>query len=450
MRRLPNWSFQYITGSKDKGAAAADVRAMATEYAAGRFKHLFSVNFFHSYYNGNHDRCPDLQAIPTPETMELMQSQALVMRPNQAGFSVYVDEMRITWLRDYLLRQGAPIDNPPPCATCPPDEPGQSEATARTLQPQYWTRLSFAVTPMVTSYVSLTAMPIDLNPTILNGYGCNNTSHRLTGQDTGDIRATFHCDQGDDWQFVTRPQFPMAVPTDALCVDVYDISGQVVHCQKIRPDDPPDDYVAPHYAQVNLGSLPMGLYKLQVQTMESPPPAAEYRLYTIASPTPLYFLDILFSQPADDSQYADGVYPYPPLFSTDPFDPARVGDIQYNLYFEARPTQWRYYVVSQSPGGILSDLKIEGRGMEFVRRNDVRLPTGEVAAVLDAIATLPLKQHPPERFRLRGRRRAPDGHESEVRMDFLPAAPSTPVWPNDSGTIPDPLSAGLSEMFVYV
>ena len=117
----------------------------------------------------------------------------------------------------------------------------------------------------------------------------------------------------------------------------------------------------------------------------------------------------------------DGIYPFPPLYD-DP-RPRKVGDITYELWFEARETWWQYYVVCQTPGSKLFDLEISGKDASFeLVSKDVPLPNGETATLFQSTDTLALREIPPERFTLTGLRRDARGKVSRIKVEPLPAA----------------------------
>jgi len=405
IRPTPSKSMGLRSGAPARnGKGARPKPALAVPPARGsRFRTLCHVAFRHGFYTGNGFRCPDFAVAPTPDTASLMASLGLVFQDEGDGFGVLIDELRVGDLINYLR-------------------------LAR--DPECWSRLSFQMFIVNPEFVSISALPIDADPSAANLYACNSGAH---GDGADVMLAPGPFFGWKDRQITTDDDFAVPVKVGATRVVVTDISGREVLSEKVEDSVPPLTQV-----QVDLGGLPLGLYTVTVEEPEPPPPCT--RLYNSAPRIPFCFLDLLFTRPRPDMA---GIYPVPSLDG--PVAPETVGEVHYTLRFAARRTQWQYYVVSQSPDSVLSDLTITGGEVGFVSEPEpVLLPSGQLATLLAADAELPLRQRSPERLRLRGRRRRADGQESEVRIDCLPVAPATPVWPGHGA------ESGISEMFVYV
>jgi hypothetical protein len=403
---------------------------------SGIYKLLFRVVFRHAYNNDAKRLCPGFTVMPSPTSADLMRAQGMVFHDDGSGFSVYIRESQIADLVSYLKRQarGTPADV------------------------EYWSWLSFILVSQDPFFVGISKLPIDTNPLYDNLYGTNrdaHQAHRVT------LLAEDAAMDGKDTRPVTPGQFSVPVPFPYYQAVVQDISGRDV---LVTPSDEAWQEIVrefdtalkiddqPYYVQVDLSTLPLGLYKLFVRSGPGEPNEPYWKspeIYTAARPgPPLVFLDMLFTQPY---RSATGVYPVPPLFESGSIEPADVGDVTYELRFGARETWWQYYIVSQTPGSTLLDLKIFGDGVTFTRAGaPVRLPNGERAQLFQSDKTLGLREIPPQRFALTGLRRDKHGKLSPIRVDPLPAAPVAPVWPAaQSSDVADRL-AGTSEMYVYV
>jgi hypothetical protein len=428
------------------------VGASAAEAYNGLYKILFRVVIRHAYNNEKHGLCPSFKVMPSPTSMALMQGQGMVFHDDGTGFSVYIHESQIDSFIDYLRRQGQEIDG----------------------EIQYWSWLSFVLVQSDPYFIGITSLPIDTNPLHDNLY----VSNQNAGQDGNMTPIAGGPAMGaSDLVPVTDSQFTVPVTGPLDQVVVRDISGSTVLVvpsdaeiyeiwKTINERDRPSDGEAGApvgplqlYVQVDLSTLPLGLYWFSIRVNEAgengpkivSETPLERKLYTAARPgPPLVFVDVLFSKP-DSSQ--GGVYPVPPLYENDVIRHDEVGDVVYEMRFDTRQTWWQYYVVSQTPGSALIDLQISGEDATFTRAPDpVLLPSGEVATLFQSDATLAMREIPPQRFALSGIRRDARGKLSRIRIDTLPAAAIAPVWPAPKDkTLPgQPDVNGTSEMYVYV
>ncbi|MBB6250770.1 hypothetical protein [Nitrospirillum iridis] len=394
--------------------------------AGARFKPLFRMGYNHTFYDSDHGRCPDLQASPSPDCQSLLASFGMVFKAQATGFSVYFDEDRTADLVNSLKRRGM---------------------TGYGSDAGYWTRLTFVLQVANASFVDITDLPITTNPNERNLYANNSQAHAaVQGRSSGGDGAVARFCQGrylaaSDLFPVVGSEVTLTVPADAIQVDVTDISGAVVLSQSMPPSPSP----APQVVVLDLGTLPLGRYGITVVSDgggSTPDTATSLVVYTNGTPSPLCLLDVFLTQPQPGM---DGVYPVPSLWDNTPITADDVGAIDYILPFDARATQWRYYIVSQARGSHLTDLAIAGHGATFTRQPaPILLPSGSPAVLFTSDDPIKLRRIPPQRFRLTGQRQAPNGADQDIRVDCLPAAPPNPVWPGDTP------QGGVSEMYVYV
>lgn len=408
-RHVPSWPFTLTSGvSRREQPTGSTNTYLSSRFSTptynGRFRPLFTVLISHSYYDADDDRCRDFRIQPTPTSQDLMQSLGLVFKDWGTGFSVFVDEARLDGLVNYLRRQSGDHG--------------------------LWSWLSFIMVPTNTAFVGITAMPLSTAPIRLNFYMSNQQAREAPDRNAilaaGPLSADiFYPPTGT---FLTVPIQP-----DTQEIWAINIAGDVAIQQEI----PKLEQDLTQY-QLDFSTVPMGLYWIYLfngidLTLLWP------LLYTDTGAVPLGFIDLILTRPTPTTP---GVYPVPPV-DEGPVNPADIGLVTYLLRFEARSTRWRYYVASQVPG-TLHDVTIHGQGTEFSQRSRVILPTGQPALLFEAANDLPLRQQSAQRFRLRGVRRGPDGRENAVRVDCLPVAPGTPVWPGVSE------QSGTSEMYIYV
>lgn len=421
------------------GGRANDSRLRVPQVDSGIYKVLFRVIIRHGYNDASRGLCKAFKIAPSPSSADLMRSHGMVFQDTGTGFAVYIRDTQIESFVSYLRRQG----------------------WANPAGVQYWSWLSFVLVPQDPFFVGITSLPIDTNPLYENLYGTNQDAHRA---DAVTLITSGPAMSAGDVVPVTAAQFTVAAPGPFDQVVVRDISGRVV---LVVPSDADiaekkrelgeiteDDLhypLGPTYVQVDLSTLPLGLYTYNIWSVRDVESEPVTLLYTAANPgPPLTFLDVLFSRP-DASQ--GGIYPVPPLYTDEPIYPDDVGNVTYELRFETRQTWWQYYVVSQTPGSVLTHLEIAGDGVTFTRApQPVLLPNGEIATLFQSDETLAMRQIPPQRFALNGTRRDARGKVTRIHVDPLPAAPIAPVWPPPLDTNPPgPANVtGTSEMFVYV
>jgi hypothetical protein len=413
-----------------RGPASRGARSFvyAPQDPQDRYQNLFSVTFRHNYYNRNQGLCPDFAVTPAPSSAALMASLGLLFRDDGTGFSVLFQQASLGRLTSYIRSQ-----KQPPSAA-----------------PGYWTRLTFLLSMVSPLFVGITDIPIGTKPTRRTLYANNMQAHEESGTivlSKGPFMGTAsRCP-------VTGDDLTIVVPGDTKSITVSDISGAVV----IPAADSSNPVPIPIYklgqfssASLNFAGLPYDLYTIAVQpgsgAQKRPHAYPRTLAYVPPSPVTMCMLDILLTQPTEG---APGFYPLtaPPngrgFLRPSP-------DAAYVLPFNARNTYWEYYIVSRDPAAQLTDVRIEPLerdAINFLEQPDPGpLPDGSLPIVLRSETTLPLRQSPPERFRLTARRTDPSGRSNDILVSPLPVAPGAPVWPGP----PRQSLTGTSEMFVYV
>ncbi len=407
-------------------------RSRSFRYMAGQqgnlFVRLMHVDITHNFYTQQGGRCTDFSVIPTAATSPLLASLGLIFKDEGAGFSIFIQPGNLDNLIAYLQREAITTD----------------------AGPQYWSRLTFLLLLGNPTFVGITALPIETRSSDSNLYGSNRTAHR--GGD-GTVLPTGDFLGADALYPTVGTEVPLALPENAHSVTVTDIAGSVV-----IPAPGGDPVVItdtgigalPKRATLDFTPLAHDLYTINATTKRGKPVRLggypRTVLYVPTASESMVLLDLLFTRPTPD---ADGIYPIPSLFGLEdaPDAPPLGQDGDYRLPFDARKTWWQYYVVSQTPLGALTELRIQGPGTQFKQAADpVRLPDGNEAILFTSDAALPLRQKSGQHFRLNGQRRDAGGHENAIHITRLPVAPAAPVWPAPKG---DSMS-GASEMFVYV
>ena len=387
-----------------------------------RYTRLFSVTIKHNYYTLEKGLCPDFSVVPTPTTATLMASLDLLLKDERTGFSVFYTSDSLPKIVSYLRRE-------------------EQEAGST---PGFWSRLTFLLELGNPEFIGITALPIDTKSSKANLYGCNMQAHL---EDGAALLPPGQYMDGHSLHPVVGSETTVNLPRTACRVTVADISGATVIPQPGAK--PVRIYRAPNgakSARLDFSSLPYDLYTVVVTLRGRRKTEVRYPRLYVPSGDSMALLDMLFTQPTRESD--GGIYPIPPLFDgAPPPDPRRCGNVAYRLPFDARATYWRYYVVSDVPGGSLSDLSIRGAGARFEQDpTPVPLPDGSSAIKFTSDTMLPLRQKSPQRFQLRGLRRDPGGHENVIALSRLPVAPAAPVWP----ALHHPDTTGTSEMYVYV
>lgn len=363
--------------------------------SGARYLTLFTVSIAHDYYNDRDGRCTDLRALPTPACAALMTSLGLVFREFGAGFSLLVPDAKAAALAGWVAAGGGG-----------------------------WTWLSFLLVPSNPNFVSISALPIDLDPrrqalhlsNLAAVGGAGGVGIDATG--TAPLLPT------------TGAEFAVATPSGRTA-SLVDLSGALVEAPCTA---------AGGEMRFDLSGFAHGLYSARFATaagkpVPTPRKAAGTvdRLYVPGVPAPLAVLDLVLARP-------DGVDAPTAAF---PLQGEKVRPVSLQLSFAARETVWRYFVIAQGRSASFGqNLAIEGEGASF-SPGRAALPNGDAAVTFTASAALPLRRRSPYRFRLTGERRNANGGRDAVVVDPLPTAPPAPVWPAENG-------GGGSEIYVYV
>ena len=415
------------------------------------YYHLMSVDFLNSYYNSSGEACPDFEVHPTPTSQALMASLGLLFQPRATGFSVLYNGLRRQELLDFLRRQAQPSEN----------EVESSPNEDR----QYWTRLSFVLSLSNPYFLNFTDLPPKVAPTVFNLYFSNQQARRtahgvvLNPGEYVDARAS-----GQEVLRVAPIQVTVEVDGDDDAVKVLDIAGDTVmcrprcipvsllaqggnpnniSCEDVRrlPPESPRDEECRDVIYLDFDHLPEDKYIIEKVGSSLASPAEESPiLQTSSYPTPLCFIDLLFSNPTPHQGRRSGVYPVQNL-DPDPVESppsnARIVPISYHLRFRQRSTYWTYFIVPQPQGRSLEDLRIEqlpmGSGspapepVEFLGPCRVHLANGQIAYRFLSKTPVPLQEQSTYYFRLYGRL---EGSQHEgVLFDRLPVASIEHVIP---------------------
>ncbi|MFN6251909.1 MAG: hypothetical protein ACK4Y5_07505 [Acetobacteraceae bacterium] len=374
--------------------------------ATGGFFTLFSVRFQHSYYNLSAGRCPDFTVIPTQACAGLMKVLGMVFKNHGHGFSVVIPENRIGAMMNRLFGGG--------------DYSAADHGI--------WTRLSFYLVLNNPAFIGFTAMPIGTSPTRQNLYASN--LQTSPGQDA----QTFGTGGGlrkDALYAVTGPTVSISASV-ACTLTASDVSGTAVASASTH---------APGPLSLSLPSAAKGLYSFSVSPA-SAAAAPDPLLFVPAEPLTFGLVDLFLTQPAAGM---GDVLAFPVPSMSAPHHTS-LRNVSLILPFDSRSTYINYYVVSRGGRGHFSEgLTISGKGTSFVK-SVVTLPSRESAMRFSARAPLPLSQRSNFNFVLSGQRFGPDGSRNDLKINPLPSAPASPVWPAASG---DDM-IGVSEIYVYV
>ena len=360
---------------------------------------LFSVSFRHGYYGDDRGLCPDLKVVPTPQCAGLMASLGLIFSDRGTGFAILVPTSRLPALIAHV--RGA-----------------RGEGGC-------WSWLSFLLQPVNPALVDMTSLPISTNLQAQNLHVSN-----LSTASVADTLCLSDA-SGADAALLPVAGASFAVPEAAGAKAVLtDLSGATISCSTT---------VTGATISFNTADLAYGYYRVAWVDAAGSAMASPARLAFLAvapSPVSLALLDLLLAQP--HRNLGD-----PAAFPVDPVS-GKVAPVVLALPFATRHTIWRYYVVAQGRRNRLAtDLAITGGATGFTKSH-AELPTGDHAVLFTARKALPLRERSPYSFSLSGHREGADGRRDPIRIDRLPAAPATPVWP-----VGNPV-AGASEIYVYV
>jgi hypothetical protein len=411
-----------------------------SKYRKYEFHPLMQVSIHHSYYNIPGQPCPDFEFAPTPTTQELMSNLGLLFRREPTGFLVLYDTRGTDRLLSYLRRH---VDE----------------------QKEVWSWLSFMLTPQNVFFINFTDVDIGVEASEQNFYFSNQTAHEQDGR-------ILLNPAGKDISTSLEPVLPAQVATrldeDTLEVQVRDIANHVVlclprcvprgllrerargplTCQQVddffrKDPSPPSRRAGPRDCTdllfVDFADLPGGRYSIDAVLNAYPLRVSlVHGVYEPVTPTPLCFIDLLFTAPSASSP---GIYPVRNLFSRK--EEAEIVPVHYELQFERRSTRWNYYIVPPA-GAPFEHLRIidpeHPQRDYFDGPKKEPLATGTQAYRFTAREKFALELHSSYRFQLRGRRPATLAHEN-VLVDRLPVASAQQVLSRE---------ASSSDIFVYL
>jgi hypothetical protein len=372
---------------------------------------LYSVQIEHDYYNESGNRCPDFRVVPTPTCAALMQSLGLLLNDTGTGFTISYIQAQKQQLADWVARQ----DSPP-----------------------YgnWAALSFALVCGNPGFVGFTDLPINTNAAVQNIYLSNRAAHVA-----GDVILLTRGAQVGPESFVTLTPnaFDLILQPDVVWLHVLAVSGEAVIRLKgpvlVKPG-------RPLTVSVDFTGHPEGYYRLQTLRDDHLIGLVPPVLNSIASPTPMCFINLFFTRPTAETS---GVYAV---------ELGVVTPVSFIVRFGARATRWTYYIIPQSAPGALTGLRVTGAApgppaqkIKFRSGPQLALPTGQMATPFTAETMLVLYQKSPYRMQLHGWREGQFGN-NKVSMDHMPVAPASPVWPSlpRDAALPE----NRSEIYVYV
>jgi hypothetical protein len=413
------------------------------------FERLIQVTIRHSYYNASLSLCPDFIIEPTAASKILMESLGLLFQFDGSGFSVLLNRQASARFLAYLQSQIALAS------------PAGSGA---------WTRLSFTLATKNSGFVNFTDMPLQVSSASGTFYLSNIEAQTSGGEvqlHSGRLtRSILFPLSGSQYRFVVRDP----ITRDVI---VRDLTGRTVLCQPAygrnvsppalqccpgpSPTDPESSSTArlvsrgPLY--FNLARLPEDKYdivEIESDALDSDSKPAETFVYAYSAPSPLFFVDLLFSRPPDTSS---GVYPMD-------LESGTIANTQYFIDFETRSTTWNYYIVST--GAPLTDLAIVDAGtpsmppVTFSGPVQVTLANDQTASWFSSTTAIPLQEQSDYNFQLTGQAGGFSVNRS-ILMQRLPVASSQQIIPGDSnfalagGSSPPARSKEkYSEIYVYV
>jgi hypothetical protein len=384
---------------------------------SGRYARLTQLGITHRYYAGlgTDDACPDFVASPTPPTRDLMRALGLLFRRDAAGFSILYDTARKDGLLWFLREHGG--------------WPSGSDGV-----PEHWTRLSFVLALSNLQFINFTAIPADTNPSRQNLYFTNQDSHR---RDARILLAPGNHVTGEALLPLAGPQIQVATPPEVVEVLARDISGEVVTRALRCVPQPPGPPVCRDFVFLDLSAFPEGRYTIEKLGLTPPWPARDI-IYTVASPLPLCFIDLLLARP---TALAKGIYPVENL---DQPSKTSITGVRYELHFDARATHWRYYI-QPPPRERLEDLAIDTMGtvppVTFAGPVPVKLVNGHLAYRFVSEDPLGLRRRSPFHFKLKGRRAMRVAAGDDVLTHRLAVADAAQF-------VPEPEAAGFSDIYV--
>lgn len=416
---------------KNKGSANSP-----TEPRKYQYKTLMQVDTFNTYYNESGDRCADFRIYPTAATQSIMHSLGLLFRENSTGFSILYNERREEGLIQYLKTHGTKAHD------------GQKNAG----QIEYWSKLSFIVALYNPLFVNFTDLPFNVDLTARNIYLSNNMAH----QDNDEIilnennYVSSSCSNFIE-VIPTKYAVPYSIEVDGKSIEATRVTVTSISGEEVL-SEPQEHKERSDMAYLNFGTVPEGLYTIK-WLIETEIVFQEKVIYTTAYPTPLCFIDLLFSRPAEDTP---GIYPVN-LESKK----GSINSVLYHLKFKARDIHWVYWIISSSQPVENMRIKTDGdSNIHFYGPTRGVIPTGETAWSFVSDQVIPMRERSPLRFKLVDRLNCqcelPCDCKNRIIINPLPLVSSNQVLnaslvdivPPD--VVHDAKKKKYSEVYVYV
>ena len=473
--------------------AAAPQPVAADQCIPPGFHRLMEVTITNTYYESQRQsigqesgsECLEFCIVPTRSTQFLMQRLGLLLRRNSAGFSIGYDTARSQSLIDYLRLQGQlRLEHEEAAKKC--ENKCKDIVPHNTHTDPYWTRLSFTLALTNPDFISFTRLPPNRNPCGYNLYYTNQRAH-TEHEEEGSFR---HREQPvapppfvdaiwsafpQHWLPVVASRTEAPVPLSVNEVAVLDIAGTQVMCESRWKPNALGVPKATEMMYLDFSELPEDKYTICWDGGQ------KEVLYTTAAPTPLAFIDLLFSNPTgvdaagpempsrampplasrtggvEDSFF--GVYPVTNLAS----EAWEIRPVSYELKFDARKTVWIYYVIQQPPHRY-TDLKITPGTVTSTRQEPisfdplpmpVEVQPGVWADCFVSSMRIPLK-YTNQWFQLDATRNSSSAKaKNGPLVKYLPTASTrlSRLLPAVAEQLPQDdrrLKSDFSEMYVYI
>lgn len=392
-----------------------------------KYSTLMQVEFFNTYYNQSEEKCADFTIYPTTSTQTLMKSLGLLFKKRRTGFSILYNTKAEHTLVQYLRNHGTRTDS---------GDIG------------FWSKLSFIAALRNPVFVNFTDLPFNVDLTTRNIYLSNQMAHREDNEILLN-EGNYISSRQDNFTEVVPSKFSVPFefevngePVSTNKIVVKNLSGEEVICESRKP--------AVSTVYLDFVPFPEGLYT--IVWLDGDMVIFEKQvIYTASYPTPLCFIDLLFSRPTED---ATGIYPVNLALQKNP-----VTATQYNLRFRAREIHWVYWVVPSAQP--VENMRIRSDGdnpVTFRGPTPGSIPTGRPAWRFVSHQVIPMRERSPLRFRLVDRLNCrcenPCECPSKTLVNPLPLMSSNQVLRNSHLFPPDiaPPSKTdkYSEVYVYV
>ncbi|MCR6650891.1 MAG: hypothetical protein NVV73_05040 [Cellvibrionaceae bacterium] len=337
-----------------------------------QYKTLMQVDVFNTFYNESDERCTDLRIYPTEATQSFMQSLGLLFRERDAGFSILYNEHMEEKLIQYLRKHSI---------------------TTTEGQLEHWSKLSFIAALDNPLFVNFTDMPFNMDLSARNIYLSNRKAH-LEDNEIILNENTYVSSRYSNFIEVIPSKYAVPYsmapienplePPRITTITATSISGETVLISEKQP--------SVEIAYLDFTTVPEGRYTINWLS-ESDVVFQKPVIYTTACPTPLCFIDLLFSQP---TQNDSGIYPVD-LESPKGF----IRSVLYNLKFKARDVHWMYWVISSLQP--VENMRIKpdgGSAVTFYGPVKGSIPTGQIAWSFLSDKAIPMQERSPLRFKL--------------------------------------------------